>query len=74
MKKGKRRLAALQVDLELTSVAKYKSQGYGGQWIFIPTSPHSITFDMLKSFGIRYTADGENIAKNDFCCKDSCLL
>ncbi len=58
-------LPALQVDLELTKVARLKSQDMIKHNYFSHQSPtYGSPFDMMKQFGIQYTAAGENIACN----------
>lgn len=57
-------LAPLKIDWELARVAKYKSQDMHDKNYFSHTSPtYGSPFDMMKKFGISYTAAGENIAK-----------
>ncbi|KAB7673041.1 CAP domain-containing protein [Bacillus sp. B1-b2] len=57
-------LTALQIDSELSKVAKAKSQDMSNNNYFDHTSPtYGSPFDMMKSFGISYSAAGENIAK-----------
>jgi len=58
-------IAPLQVDTELTKVARIKAQDMVNNKYFSHTSPtYGSPFDMMKKFGIRYSAAGENIAKN----------
>lgn len=55
----------LQVDTEVTNVARTKSQDMIDNNYFSHNSPtYGSPFDMLKSFGIKYVAAGENIAGN----------
>lgn len=62
--RAKEGLAPLAIDWELARVAKYKSQDMHDKNYFSHTSPtYGSPFDMMKSFGIRYNAAGENIAK-----------
>lgn len=58
-------IAPLQVDTELAKVARVKAQDMVNNKYFSHTSPtYGSPFDMMKKFGIRYSAAGENIAKN----------
>jgi uncharacterized YkwD family protein len=58
-------LPALAVDLELSKVARVKSQDMVTHNYFSHQSPtYGSPFDMMKKFGINYTAAGENIACN----------
>jgi uncharacterized YkwD family protein len=58
-------LAPLQVDMEVTSVARIKAQDMIDNHYFSHSSPkYGSPFDMMKSFGINYVAAGENIAGN----------
>lgn len=62
--RGKNGLPALTHNWELSRVARYKSQDMIDKNYFSHTSPtYGSPFDMMKSFGISYTAAGENIAK-----------
>ena len=57
-------LAPLEIDWELARVAKAKSQDMVDKNYFSHTSPtYGSPFDMMKQFGIKYSAAGENIAK-----------
>jgi uncharacterized YkwD family protein len=57
-------LPPLQVDLALSKVAREKSRDMAVNNYFSHTSPtYGSPFDMMKKFGISYTAAGENIAK-----------
>ncbi|KPU27604.1 SCP-like extracellular protein [Caloranaerobacter sp. TR13] len=61
----KRNLKPLQVDKELTRVARIKSQDMEKNDYFSHYSPtYGSPFDMMKSFGIKFLAAGENIAAN----------
>lgn len=61
--RSKQGLAPLQYDSELGKVAQLKSQDMKDKNYFDHTSPtYGSPFDMMKQFGIRYTAAGENIA------------
>lgn len=56
---------ALQVDMELTKVARTKSQDMIDNNYFSHNSPkYGSPFDMMKSFGINFVHAGENIAGN----------
>ncbi|WP_255298582.1 SafA/ExsA family spore coat assembly protein [Brevibacillus dissolubilis] len=56
-------LKALRANWELARVARYKSADMRDKNYFSHTSPtYGSPFDMMKQFGIRYTAAGENIA------------
>jgi uncharacterized YkwD family protein len=58
-------IAPLQVDTELAKVARLKAQDMVNNKYFSHTSPtYGSPFDMMKKFGIRYSAAGENIARN----------
>ncbi len=57
-------LAPLAYNAELSKVAEAKAADLRDKNYFSHTSPtYGSPFDMMKSFGIRYTAAGENIAK-----------
>jgi uncharacterized YkwD family protein len=57
-------LAPLTLDAELSSVAMAKAKDMIQKNYFSHTSPtYGSPFDMMRSFGISYTAAGENIAK-----------
>lgn len=57
-------LKALQLDSELSKVARAKSQDMKDKGYFSHQSPtYGSPFDMMKKFGITYKAAGENIAK-----------
>jgi len=58
-------LAPLSVDAEVQNVARAKAQDMVDNNYFSHTSPtYGSPFDMMKSFGIKYKAAGENIAGN----------
>jgi uncharacterized YkwD family protein len=58
-------VAPLKIDLELSRVARIKSQDMRDKGYFSHTSPtYGSPFDMMKSFGITYRTAGENIAKH----------
>jgi len=55
----------LEVDIELTNVARIKAQDMIENNYFSHNSPkYGSPFDMMKDFGIEYTTAGENIAGN----------
>jgi uncharacterized YkwD family protein len=57
-------LAPLKNNVELSNVARYKSEDMRDKNYFSHTSPtYGSPFDMMKNFGIDYMAAGENIAK-----------
>ncbi|KAF0995444.1 CAP domain-containing protein [Geobacillus sp. TFV-3] len=57
-------LPPLQVDLALSKVAREKSRDMAVNHYFSHNSPtYGSPFEMMKKFGISYTAAGENIAK-----------
>ncbi len=59
------KVPALQIDMELTKVARIKSQDMIDNNYFSHNSPkYGSPFDMMKSFGINYVHAGENIAGN----------
>ncbi|HEX2944912.1 MAG TPA: CAP domain-containing protein [Clostridia bacterium] len=56
---------ALQIDMELTKMARIKSQDMIDNNYFSHNSPqYGSPFDMMKAFGINYVYAGENIAGN----------
>lgn len=58
-------VSALTVDMELTNVARIKSQDMINNNYFSHNSPtYGSPFDMMKNFGIEYVKAGENIAGN----------
>ncbi|WP_173917446.1 CAP domain-containing protein [Halobacillus sp. Marseille-Q1614] len=60
----KQGLAPLQLDTELSKVAKDKSLDMQQNNYFSHNSPtHGSPFDMMKAYGIDYRTAGENIAK-----------
>lgn len=61
--RGKRGLPALAKNWELSRVARYKSEDMLNKGYFAHTSPtYGSPFDMMESFGLRFTAAAENIA------------
>ncbi|WP_110113546.1 CAP domain-containing protein [Bacillus sp. CGMCC 1.16541] len=60
----KQGLKPLELDKELSDVAREKSKDMKEKGYFDHNSPtYGSPFDMMKQFGIEYTAAGENIAK-----------
>ncbi|AIS52736.1 SCP-like extracellular [Thermoanaerobacter kivui] len=60
-----RNLKALEVDENLCKVAKLKAEDMKENNYFSHNSPiYASPFDMMKKFGIKYYAAGENIALN----------
>ena len=58
-------LSALKIDNEVQNVARIKAQDMVDSNYFSHTSPtYGSPFDMMKNFGIKYKAAGENIAGN----------
>jgi uncharacterized YkwD family protein len=63
--RAKQGLQPLIADLDLSKVARIKSQDMVDKNYFSHQSPtYGSPFDMMKQFGIVYTAAGENIACN----------
>ncbi len=61
--RAKQGLKALKYDWELARVAEDKSQDMRDKNYFSHTSPtYGSPFDMMRAYGIRYKAAGENIA------------
>lgn len=61
--RAKQGLAPLRHNWQLSRVARYKSEDMRDKNYFSHTSPtFGSPFDMIKNFGIRYMAAGENIA------------
>lgn len=62
--RAKHGLNALQVDYEVSKVAREKSRDMAVNNYFDHNSPtYGSPFDMLKAYGINYQSAGENIAK-----------
>lgn len=60
----KQGLKPLQLDEELSKVAKEKSKDMQSKNYFDHNSPtYGSPFDMMKKFGVEYSSAGENIAK-----------
>jgi len=58
-------LKALQIDAQLSYVARIKSQDMSNNKYFSHDSPtYGSPFDMMTKFGIKYRGAAENIAKN----------
>lgn len=63
VERSKRGLQPLTAHWELSRVARYKSQDMINKNYFSHTSPtYGSPFDMMETFGIRFSAGGENIA------------
>lgn len=63
IERSKAGLPALKANWELSRVARYKSQDMVNKNYFSHQSPtYGSPFQMMESFGIRFTAAGENIA------------
>ncbi|HHV30548.1 SafA/ExsA family spore coat assembly protein [Acetivibrio mesophilus] len=63
VERAKKGLPALKANWQLSRVARYKSQDMVDKGYFSHTSPtYGSPFRMMESFGIKYTAAGENIA------------
>ncbi|NLP14001.1 MAG: SafA/ExsA family spore coat assembly protein [Clostridium sp.] len=63
VERAKYGLPALKANWQLSRVARYKSQDMVDKGYFSHTSPtYGSPFKMMESFGIRYSAAGENIA------------
>lgn len=64
IERKKQGLSPLKENWELSRVARYKSRDMMNKKYFSHTSPtYGSPFNMMKTFGISYTAAGENIAK-----------
>lgn len=62
--RAKNGLKPLELSSEISKVARIKSQDMADKNYFNHTSPtYGTPFDMMKKFGISYSAAGENIAK-----------
>lgn len=63
VERAKAGLPALSINWQLARVARYKSQDMVNNNYFSHTSPtYGSPFDMIRAFGISFTAAGENIA------------
>jgi uncharacterized YkwD family protein/spore coat assembly protein SafA len=61
--RAKQRIQGLDIDWELSRVARVKSCDMAKQGYFSHQSPtYGSPFDMMKQFGIKYKGAGENIA------------
>ena len=64
VERSKAGLPALQIDQEVSKVARLKSEDMANKNYFNHTSPtYGSPFEMLKKFNITYKTAGENIAK-----------
>ncbi len=64
VERSKKGLPPLTLNWEVSRVARMKSQDFINKHYFDHQSPtYGSPFEMMKKFGIRYTAAGENIAK-----------
>ncbi|WP_331618263.1 SafA/ExsA family spore coat assembly protein [Serpentinicella sp. ANB-PHB4] len=64
IERSKHGLNPMKENWELSRVARYKSNDMRDRGYFSHTSPtYGSPFNMMKNFGIRYTAAGENIAR-----------
>jgi uncharacterized YkwD family protein/spore coat assembly protein SafA len=62
--RAKQGLPALKRNWELQRVAQYKAEDMTDKHYFSHTSPtYGSPFDMIKSFGLKYSSAGENIAQ-----------
>jgi uncharacterized YkwD family protein len=62
--RSKKGLPALKANWELSRVARMKSQDMINKNYFAHQSPtYGSPFDMMETFGIRFSSAGENIAK-----------
>ncbi|HEX2985753.1 MAG TPA: SafA/ExsA family spore coat assembly protein [Caproiciproducens sp.] len=63
LERTKRGLSALSTNWQLSRVARYKSQDMVNKNYFSHTSPtYGSPFTMMQSFGLKFSAAGENIA------------
>lgn len=63
VERSKKGLQTLKANWQLSRVARYKSQDMVDKNYFSHTSPtYGSPFRMMESFGVRYSAAGENIA------------
>ena len=63
IERSKSGLQALKINWQLARVARYKSQDMANKGYFSHTSPtYGSPFKMMESFGIKFSAAGENIA------------
>ena len=69
--RAKEGLSPLKIDLEISNIARIKSQDMSDKKYFSHNSPtYGSPFDMLKQFGITYKGAGENIAKGQRTAKE----
>jgi len=63
LERAKQGLAPVELNWQLSRVARYKSEDMRDKNYFSHTSPtYGSPFEMMKSFGVDYMAAGENIA------------
>jgi uncharacterized YkwD family protein/spore coat assembly protein SafA len=63
IQRAKNGLQALKINWQVARVARYKSQDMANKGYFSHTSPtYGSPFKMMESFGVRFSAAGENIA------------
>lgn len=63
VERSKRGLQAFSTNWEVSRVARYKSQDMINKHYFSHTSPtYGSPFNMMETFGIKFSAAGENIA------------
>ena len=63
VERSKQGLQSLKINWQLARVARYKSQDMANKGYFSHTSPtYGSPFQMMESFGIKFSAAGENIA------------
>nr|WP_242950615.1 SafA/ExsA family spore coat assembly protein [Clostridium grantii] len=63
VERNKQGLSSLKINWQLSRIARYKSQDMIDKNYFSHTSPtYGSPFQMIKDFGMQYTAAGENIA------------
>lgn len=63
IERAKNGLQALKANWQVARVARYKSQDMANKGYFSHTSPtYGSPFKMMESFGVKFSAAGENIA------------
>lgn len=71
VERRKNGLKDLKANWQLSRVARYKSEDMKNKNYFSHTSPtYGTPFNMIKNFGIKYNAAGENIAKGQPTAKE----
>lgn len=71
IERSKNGLMSLKANWQLSRCARYKSQDMINKNYFSHNSPtYGTPFDMMKSFGLNYSAAGENIAKGQRSAKE----